>query len=64
MANYKYMMSAGDVAKELGCSKSYAYKVVRELNGELSKLGYITIAGHVPRTFWETKMYGYRQPEK
>lgn len=29
MANYKYMMSAGDVAKELGCSKSYAYKVVR-----------------------------------
>lgn len=64
MANYKYMMSAGDVAKELGCSKSYAYKVVRELNGELSKLGYITIAGHFPRTFWETKMYGYRQPEK
>lgn len=48
MANYKYVMSAGDVAKELGCSKSYAYKVVRELNGELSKLGYITIAGHIP----------------
>lgn len=64
MANYKYMMCADDVAKELGCSKSYAYKVVRKLNGELSKLGYITIAGHVPRTFWETKMYGYRQSEK
>lgn len=64
MANYKYMVSASDVAKELGCSNSYAYKVVRELNGELSKLGYITIAGHVPRTFWETKMYGYRQSEK
>ena len=64
MANYKYMMSAGDVAKELGSSKSYAYKVVRELNGELSKLGYITIAGHVPRSFWKKKMYGYSQTEK
>ena len=57
MANYKYMMNAGDVAKELECSKSYAYKVVREL-------GYITIAGHIPRSFWEKKMYGYRQSEK
>ena len=64
MANYKYMMNAGDVAKELECSKSYAYKVVRELNVELSKLGYITNAGHIPRSFWEKKMYGYRQSEK
>lgn len=64
MANYKYMMSAGDVAKELGCSKSYAYKVVRELNGELSKAGYITIAGHILRSFRETKMYGYKQSKK
>ena len=64
MANYKYMMNAGDVAKELECSKSYAYKVVRELHVELSKLGYITIAGQIPRAFWEKKMYGYRQSEK
>ena len=28
MANYQYMMSADDVAKELDCSKSYAYKLV------------------------------------
>lgn len=25
MASYQYMMSADDVAKELDCSKSYAY---------------------------------------
>ncbi len=26
MANYQYMMSAEDVAKELNCSKSHAYE--------------------------------------
>ncbi len=32
MANYRYMMSAEDIAKELNCSKSHAYKIVKELN--------------------------------
>ena len=32
MANYQYMMSADDVAKELDCSKSYAYKLVKARN--------------------------------
>lgn len=64
MANYKFMMSADDVAKEMGCSKSYAYKVVKELNTELSEMGYITIAGHIPRSFWEKKMYGYNTSDK
>lgn len=29
MANYRYMMSADDVARELNCSKSHAYKLVK-----------------------------------
>ena len=29
MANYQYMMSADDVARELNCSKSHAYKLVK-----------------------------------
>ncbi len=29
MANYRYMMSAEDIAKELNCSKSHAYKIVK-----------------------------------
>ena len=31
MANYQYMMSADEVAQELNCSKSYAYKLVKKL---------------------------------
>jgi len=29
MVNYQYMMSADDVARELNCSKSHAYKLVK-----------------------------------
>lgn len=33
-----HMMTAEDVAKELGVSKGHAYKLIRKLNGELKKL--------------------------
>ena len=44
-----YMMSAEDVANELGISKGHAYKVIRQLNEELEKSGFIIVAGKVPR---------------
>lgn len=59
MANYSYMMNVEDIANELGCSKSHAYKLVKDLNKELEEQGYITMAGRIPRAFWATKMYGY-----
>lgn len=39
MANYSYMMSADEVAQELNCSKSHAYKLVKALNKELAAQG-------------------------
>ena len=45
MASYNYMMSADEVAQELNCSKSYAYKLVKAMNKELAAQGYITMAG-------------------
>ena len=36
MASYNYMMSADEVAQELNCSKSYAYKLVKAMNKELA----------------------------
>lgn len=59
-----HMMTAEDVSKELGVSKGHAYKLIRELNGELKKAGYLVIAGKVPKAFWETKFYGYNQPNQ
>ena len=55
-----YMMSAEDVANELGISKGHAYKVIRQLNEELERSGFIIVAGEVPRAFWEKKFYGYQ----
>ena len=52
MANYQYMMSADDVARELNCSKSHAYKLVKSMNEELASQGYITMAGRIPRAYW------------
>lgn len=36
-------MTVEEVAAELGVSKSYAYKIVKQLNDELQKLGYLTV---------------------
>ena len=52
-------MRVDDVSKELGISKSYAYKVVQKLNKELKGMGYLTIAGRVNKNYFE-KMVCYR----
>ena len=51
---------AEEVARELGISKPYAYKLVREMNEELKKKGFLTIPGRVSRRYFEEKFYGLR----
>lgn len=41
MASYNYMMSADEVAQELNCSKSHAYKLVKAMNKELDILRWL-----------------------
>ena len=38
-------MRVDEVAEELGVSKPYAYRLIRDLNEELKKTGCITISG-------------------
>ena len=55
------LMRVDDVAAELGVSKSYAYKIVRQLNAELKNMGYLTVAGKVSRKYFMEKVcYGER----
>lgn len=58
MNNTSLFMKVEDVAKELGISKSHAYKIMRLLNAELAEKGYITISGRVNRKYLEEKIYG------
>ena len=58
-------MSVDEVAKELGISKSYAYKIVHKLNDELKEKGFMTISGRVNRNYFMEKLcYGTTQREK
>ena len=51
---------AEEVARELGISKPYAYKLIRSMNEELRKTGCITISGRIDRKFFYEKFYGTR----
>ena len=50
-------MRADEVAKELGVSKAYAYKLIKKLNGELKAKGYLTINGRLNREYFFEKVY-------
>ena len=53
-------VTAGEVAQNLGISKPFAYKLVRQMNEELAKTGCITISGRIDRKFFHEKFYGTR----
>lgn len=55
----KSFMTVEEVAAELRVSKSKAYQIVRELNAELQKQGYLTVAGRVNATFYEKIRYEF-----
>lgn len=57
----KLFIKAEEVARELGVSKPYAYKLIRQLNEELRKEGFITISGRVSRAYFQEKIYGKAQ---
>ena len=50
-------MRADEVAKELGISKSFAYKLIRQMNQELREHGFLTIAGRINRDYFEERLY-------
>lgn len=52
----KNFLTAQDVADALGVSKSYAYKLVRQLNDEMKALGYITVRGRVDANYFRKKV--------
>lgn len=54
-------MRVDEVAEELGVSKLYAYRLIRDLNEELKKTGCITISGRIDRKFFYEKFYGTKE---
>lgn len=57
----KLFVTADKVAADLGVSKPYAYKLIHQMNDELNKKGFITVAGRVSRRYYEERFYGMRK---
>lgn len=47
-----------DVGKMLGVGKSKAYQVIRKLNKDLEKNGYLIVAGKIPKKYFLERIYG------
>ncbi len=54
-------LNAEQVADELGISKPFAYKVIRELNVELKEKGFVIIAGRISTKYFEERFYGVQK---
>ncbi len=50
------------MAKELGVGRTTSQKIVKELNAELEKMGYLTVQGKISRKFFE-KRYIYSKED-
>lgn len=48
----KRFFRAADIMEELDCSSAYAYGIIRTLNAELQKQGYLTATGRVPAAYF------------
>lgn len=56
-------LTAPEVAKTLGISVAFAYKIMRDLNEELKAKGFIVVSGRVNRQYFlERTCYGVSEP--
>lgn len=54
----KVYMTAQDISNVLGVSRSKSYQIIKKLNDELQKEGYLIISGKVSLKYFEEKYYG------
>lgn len=57
MAKRMYL-TAEEVGTLLGISRGHAYRLIKGMNEDLRKKGYVVIAGRVPTLYFEEKVYG------
>lgn len=55
----KIFITAPEMSELLGVSIGHAYKMIREMNKELSESGYLVIAGKVPKGYFEKRWFGF-----
>lgn len=56
MENSRFI-NAAEVAADFGISESKAYMIVKEMNDDLKKMGYITVAGRISKKYYLERTY-------
>lgn len=56
-------ISAEEIQKMMGVSKSKAYNLVKQLNAELEEKGFLVVPGRVSRKYFEERFYGLVEQE-
>ena len=56
----KQVYTAKDIAGICNVSESKSYQIIRMLNEELKKKGYLTFAGRVSVAYFNERMYGMK----
>lgn len=57
MEVHNRFINAKELSEILSLSTSMAYKIISQLNKELHDAGYLTVAGRVPRAYFEKRFY-------
>ena len=57
----KQVLTAKDISEICGISESKSYKIIRQLNEELGKKGYLTFSGRVSTAYFNERMYGMKE---
>lgn len=50
--------TAQELAELLGVSESKAYQYIKQMNAELTKQGYLTVRGKIPREYAYKRFFG------
>ena len=56
--NKALFISASELAETLGISRAQSYKIIKKLNKQLEKDGFMTLTGKVSRRYFEERFYG------
>ena len=57
-------ISTTEIMETLEVSESSAYRIIKNLNSELKKKGYLVLPGKVSRKYFNERFYGLDNPEE
>lgn len=57
-------ITAQELAKMLECSVGHAYRIIKQMNTDLQRDGFIVFPGRAPRTYVLERIYGSTSAER